>query len=135
MRSPPGYVEEFDEFTRNKSVRMEGVAYGSGMNTFAQVVQPDGQESSLWSPSGSDSTTVPGSLLTIAMPAAAVIPPITLSDPWCFEPMHFYGQESSQHFQPVSVSPFSLETDIYSMPSCFPQSSNLPLDSLDMSTI
>ncbi|KAI8648130.1 hypothetical protein NCS56_01545000 [Fusarium sp. Ph1] len=88
---PPGYVEEFDEFMRNKSVRMEGVAYGGGKNTFAQVVQPGGQESSLWSPSGSDSMKVSGSLLTIAMPAAAVIPPITLSNPWCFEPMHFYG--------------------------------------------
>lgn len=111
MRSTPGYVKEFDEFTRNISVPMEGVAYGGGMNTFAQVVQPGGRESSLWSPSGSDSTTAPDSLLAIATPPAAAIPSATLSDPWSSEKTHFYGLESSQPFHPVSVSPFNLVTD------------------------
>ncbi|RSL75893.1 hypothetical protein BHE90_017365 [Fusarium euwallaceae] len=54
---PPGYVEEFDEFTCNKSAKMEGVAYDDGVNAFVQVMQPGGRGSSLWSPSGSDSTT------------------------------------------------------------------------------
>ncbi|RSL48160.1 hypothetical protein CEP54_013057 [Fusarium duplospermum] len=132
---PPGYVEEFDEFTCNESARMDGVGYDDGVNTLVQVMQPGGRESSLWSPSGSDSTTAPGSLLTIATPAAAAIPPTTLSDPWSFEPTHFYGLESSQPFHPLSVSPFSLATDMYGMPCCFPQSFDIPLDSLDTSTI
>ncbi|KAI8710290.1 hypothetical protein NCS52_01586700 [Fusarium sp. LHS14.1] len=130
----PGYVEEFDEFTCNESARMEAVAYEDGVNTFVQAMQPGGRESSLWSPWGSDSTTAFGTLLTVASPAAASIPLTALSDPWSFEPTRFYGLESSQPFYPVSVSPFSLATDMYGMPCSFPQSSDVPLDSLDTST-